>query len=193
MDSTSSDTSSESLAILRMQEQPDGNWLEIPAAAEFAPGRPWFAIQGDGNVANFRASTYAIPELKFLQSQKPEKESPNQRYKLIFFVPAEALEKVKTGIFAAGGGTFPDGKYSHCSFESPGIGQFLPVAEKGAKPIIGQLKDDGSNEFGIERVEEIRCEIMCVGKGVLEKSVEALKRCHPYEEPAYEVYKMENF
>ncbi|KAF8536209.1 hypothetical protein BDD12DRAFT_851924 [Trichophaea hybrida] len=114
--------------------------------------------------------------LKFLQNQKPEKVSPNKRYKFISFVPAEALEKVKNGIFAAGGGTFPDGKYMHYSFESPGIGQFPPVAEKGAKPTTGQLKDDGSNELRIERVEEIRCEIMCIGKDVLEKSIEALKR-----------------
>jgi len=91
-------------------------------------------------------------------------------------VPAEALEKVKNGIFAVGGGSFPNGKYSHCSFESPGIGQFLPVAEKGANPTIGQLKDDGSKEYRIEWVEEVRCESMCIGKGVLEKSVDALKQ-----------------
>ncbi|KAA8902077.1 hypothetical protein FN846DRAFT_1028653 [Sphaerosporella brunnea] len=108
-------------------------------------------------------------------------EPPNQRFKLIFYVPSVALEPVKHGIFAAGGGTFPDGKYSHCSFEQIGTGQFLPEAEKGADPTIGHLKQDGSNQYEVERVEEVRCEIMCVGRDVLNRS-----------EPAYEVYKMEN-
>ena len=66
--------------------------------------------------------------------------------------------------------------YTHCSFESGGTGQFLPVAARGANPAIGQLKDDGSGEYRIERVQEIRCEIMCVGKAVVRKVVEALKR-----------------
>jgi hypothetical protein len=103
-------------------------------------------------------------------------ESPNQKFKLIFYVPPVALEPVKHSIFAVGGGTFPDGKYTHCSFEVLGTGQFLPEAEKGADPTIGHRKPDGSGQYEVERVEEVRCEIMCVGREVLKKSVEALKR-----------------
>ncbi|TGZ81848.1 hypothetical protein EX30DRAFT_340271 [Ascodesmis nigricans] len=115
------------------------------------------------------------------------------RFKLVFYVPKENLEACKTAVFQAGGGTFPGGKYEQCSFESPGTGQFLPVADKGANPTIGQKKEDGSGEYRVEKVEEIRCEIMCVGRDVAQKAVDALKRAHPYEEPAYEVYKMEGF
>lgn len=61
-----------------------------------------------------------------------------QRYKLIF-VPTAAAEAVKGAVFAAGGGTVPGGKCTHCSFEMAGTGQFQPVAERGAKPAIGQL------------------------------------------------------
>lgn len=91
------------------------------------------------------------------------------RYKLVFYSPLSAVEKVKNAIFATGAGTFPGGKYSHCSFESTGTGQFLPVAEKGANPAIGEVGK-------IEKVEEKRVEIMCVGVDVVKSAVEALKR-----------------
>ena len=114
---------------------------------------------------------------KFLHSvQKPPSPPSPTRYKLVFYVPGESLEKVKESIFSAGAGTCPGGKYTHCSFESSGTGQFLPVAEKGANPTIGQLKDDGSNQYRVEQVEEIRCEVLCVGLDIARKSVEALKR-----------------
>lgn len=98
------------------------------------------------------------------------------RFKLIFFVPPASLEACKSAIFSSGAGTFPGGKYSHCCFETSGTGQFLPVAEKGANPTIGQKKDDGSGEYRVERVEEVKCEIMCVGREVTEMAVAALKR-----------------
>ena len=97
------------------------------------------------------------------------------RYKLIFFVPTAAAEAVKGAVFAAGGGTFPGGKYMHCSFETAGTGQFQPVAERGAKPAIGQLLEE-SGTYRLERVPELKCEIMCVGRGVLVASVQALKK-----------------
>ncbi|KAI2478572.1 hypothetical protein Ptr902_10185 [Pyrenophora tritici-repentis] len=33
---------------------------------------------------------------------------------------------------------------------------------------------------------------MCMERNVAIRAVEALKKAHPYEEPAYEVYKMED-
>lgn len=35
-------------------------------------------------------------------------------------------------------------------------------------------------------------ETLCVGRDVALKAVKALKEAHPYEEPAYEVYKLED-
>ncbi|KAI5798957.1 hypothetical protein EDC01DRAFT_24467 [Geopyxis carbonaria] len=116
----------------------------------------------------------------------------NQRYKLIFYVPRPSLEAVKSGVFAAGAGTYPGGKYTSCSFETNGVGQFLPDAERGANPTIGKLQDDGSIQYRLEKVEEVKCEVLCIGRSCLEKAVEALKRTHPYEEPAYEAYKIED-
>ena len=92
------------------------------------------------------------------------------RYKLFFTVPHSHLEACKTAIFGTGAGTYPEGRYRHCCFMTPGRGQFLP--SEGATPSIGQV---GKLEF----VEEMKVEILCVGRSVLLRAVEALKKAHP--------------
>ncbi|KAJ5473194.1 NGG1p interacting factor 3NIF3 [Penicillium sp. IBT 31633x] len=105
------------------------------------------------------------------------------RYKLIFFVPPESVDLCKEAIFATGAGSFPGGKYTKCCFQTVGTGQFLP--SEGANPAVGAVG-------ALERCEEIRAEIMCLGRDVMLNAVKALIATHPYEEVAYEVYKMEN-
>lgn len=106
------------------------------------------------------------------------------RFKLVFFVPPSALETTKSAIFAAGAGRYPGpGNYTECCFTSKGLGQFRPGDE--ANPNIGK-------KGKLEEVEEVRVETLCLGRDVAVKAVEALKKAHPYEEPAYEVYKMED-
>lgn len=109
--------------------------------------------------------------------------TPLTRYKLIFYVPYPSLSLCKSAIFAAGAGSYPGGKYTQTCFEIPGVGQFL--SNKGAKPNIGEVGK-------LERVEEMKVETICVGRDVVEKAVDALKKAHPYEEVAYEVYRMED-
>jgi hypothetical protein len=79
------------------------------------------------------------------------------------------LQVTKDAIFAAGGGSYTDGKYIKCSFETTGYGQFVPVAEAGAVPRTGAAGR-------LERVEEVRVEITCVGRDVTEAAVAALKK-----------------
>lgn len=43
----------------------------------------------------------------------------------------------------------------------------------------------------LEYVEEMKVEILCVGRETMLDAVTALVKTHPYEEPAYEVYKLE--
>jgi hypothetical protein len=107
------------------------------------------------------------------------------RFKLVFFVPAPALEACKKAIFDAGAGKYPGkGNYTEVCFTSRGTGQFRPGAT--ANPNIGEPGK-------LEEVDEVRCETLCMGKDVAAKAVEELKRAHPYEEVAYEVYKIEDF
>ena len=102
-------------------------------------------------------------------------------FKLIFFVPKLNAESVKSSIFKTGAGKL--GNYSHCSFEMSGTGQFKPL--QGSNPTIGQVDK-------IEKVDELRIEILCSPDNI-DQAIAALKSSHPYEEPAYEVYKLEKY
>lgn len=99
-------------------------------------------------------------------------------YVLVFFVPFTHLETVKQEVFAAGGGAF--GEYSNCSFESPGTGQFFPLAS--ARPYLG-------SSGMLERVREMRVE-MVVADECIDGVVKALKSSHPYEMPAFHYYRV---
>lgn len=103
------------------------------------------------------------------------------RYKLIFYVPTTHLNACKDAVFETGAGSFNN--YSRCCFQSLGQGQFQP--SDSANPAIGTI---GS----LESVEEMKVEVMCPGRSIMLRAVEALVKAHPYEEVAYEVYKMEN-
>ena len=94
---------------------------------------------------------------------------PSDRYKLVFTSPHPPLESIKEAIFAVGAGTYPGGKYSRVCFQTPGLGQFLPHQGSGAQPHIG-------TPGTLETVDEMRVEIMCVGRDVMLRAVEALKR-----------------
>jgi len=101
-------------------------------------------------------------------------------YKLIVFVPSDSLAKVSNTVFAAGAGAI--GNYSNCSFGAEGTGTFLPLG--GAKPAIGR-----KNEF--EKVPEIRFETIVPAKK-LDAVIEAMIKAHPYETPAFDVFKLFN-
>jgi hypothetical protein len=90
------------------------------------------------------------------------------RYKLVYTVLPSHLQATKDAVFAAGGGSYEDGKYVKCAFQIFGFGQFLPVAEAGAVPHTGTLGT-------LEKVEEVRVEITCCGKDVTKAAVAALK------------------
>lgn len=100
-------------------------------------------------------------------------------YKLAFFVPVEDAESVKEAIFATGAGRLGD--YEACCFQTPGTGQFRPLA--GADPHIGRVGD-------LEKVDELKVELVCEDS-LIHDAVAALKAAHPYEEPAYDVWKLE--
>lgn len=93
--------------------------------------------------------------------------TPHPRYKLIFTVPHPSLAACKEAVFSVGAGTYPGGRYSRVCLEIPGVVQFLPG--EGAMPNIGSVGT-------LERVEEMRVEVLCVGRDVMLKAVEALKR-----------------
>lgn len=89
------------------------------------------------------------------------------RFKLVFFVPQEHLAACKAAVFAAGAGRYPGpGKYTECCWTSTGTGQFRPGDT--ANPHIGGVGE-------LSEVPEVRVEMLCLGKEVVRKAVEALK------------------
>ncbi len=95
------------------------------------------------------------------------------------FVPESHADTVRDVMWKAGAGKI--GNYSHCTFSSKGVGRFKP--ERGANPAIGKV---GS----IEEVAEERIEIVCE-RSLLQNVIAAIKKVHPYEEVALDIYPIE--
>lgn len=102
-------------------------------------------------------------------------------YKIAFFVPQTHVEQVKAAMFAAGGGRI--GNYDCCAWQTLGEGQFRPL--EGSDPFLGQ-------QGAIERVPEYKVEMVCEDALVAEV-VKAMRQAHPYEEPAFDVWRLETF
>jgi hypothetical protein len=96
--------------------------------------------------------------------------------KLVVFVPREALDTVREALFEAGAGRI--GNYERCSFYTEGTGTFF--GGEGTDPDVGQAGRE-------QRVAELRLETVFPEERQAEV-VEALRRAHPYEEPAFDVY-----
>ena len=96
--------------------------------------------------------------------------------KLVVFVPREALETVREALFQAGAGRIGD--YERCSWYTAGTGTFRGGG--GTDPAIGEAGRE-------ERVAELRLETV-YPEDLHDEVVAALRRAHPYEEPAFDVY-----
>ncbi|MFC5703640.1 Nif3-like dinuclear metal center hexameric protein [Cohnella faecalis] len=100
-------------------------------------------------------------------------------FKLAVFVPETHAEAVRNALFQAGAGWI--GNYSHCSFNVPGTGTFLP--REGSEPFLGKPGK-------LEQAAEIRIETV-VPDSVRKAVVSAMLKAHPYEEVAYDLYPMD--
>lgn len=96
--------------------------------------------------------------------------------KIVVYAPVSHAGKVREALAKSGCGHI--GKYDFCSFSVKGIGRFRPL--KGAKPFVGKAGK-------IEKVVEERIETICP-KMRLKSALAAIKKVHPYEEPAIDVY-----
>lgn len=96
--------------------------------------------------------------------------------KIVVFAPVKHADVVRKALGDAGAGEI--GKYSHCSFSSRGIGRYKPL--EGARPAIGEVGK-------LEEVEEERIEVVCP-KNRAKEVIAAMKKVHPYEEVAFDIY-----
>jgi dinuclear metal center YbgI/SA1388 family protein len=100
--------------------------------------------------------------------------------KLTTYVPQAHAEQVRKALFNAGAGYI--GNYSECSFNSSGIGTYLP--NEMAHPSIGEigkLQEESETQIGVYFEKHLESKLL-----------NALFETHPYEEVAYEVMTLDN-
>ncbi len=102
-----------------------------------------------------------------------------KRYKIVVYVPETHGDAMRSALGDAKAGVI--GKYSHCTFTVKGITRFKP--EPGSDPTDGEIGK-------IEEVVEERIETVCESDK-LKDVLAAIKKVHPYEEPAADVYAIE--
>lgn len=123
---------------------------------------------------------FKIAEIIGLKNLRILEPKENQLLKLVTFVPTAQAEEVRRALFEAGCGCI--GNYDSCSYNLEGKGTFR--AQPGTHPFCG--------EIGLLHEEqEVRVETVLPAylKGKVQK---ALIEAHPYEEPAYDFYPLQN-
>ncbi|WP_053219149.1 Nif3-like dinuclear metal center hexameric protein [Virgibacillus senegalensis] len=129
----------------------------------------------EGGVSDVLAALLDIEKTTVLVPSKQD-----QLIKLAVYVPEAYTDKVRKAIGNLGAGHI--GNYSHCSFRVKGEGTFKPL--DGTDPFIGSQGE-------LSRVDEERLETI-LPESKLAGVIEAIKRAHPYEEPAYDLYPVKN-
>ncbi|MCD7932576.1 MAG: Nif3-like dinuclear metal center hexameric protein [Tannerellaceae bacterium] len=128
----------------------------------------------------FGGVSYKLGEMIGLQNIRTLSPRRDSLLKLVTFVPTEYAEGVRHALFQAGAGGI--GKYDSCSYNLKGEGTFR--AGVGTHPFVGK-------EGTLHTEEEIRIETILP---VFRKTavLRALLSAHPYEEPAYDFYSLQN-
>lgn len=139
-----------------------------------------YAAHTNLDAASNGLNQYLAEKLELLDIALLDNKQADVLYKLVVYVPASHEAAVRAALGAAGAGYM--GKYSHCSFRGQGIGTFLP--EAGSNPYIGATGK-------LEEVEEYRLETI-VPQHLLETALNCMKKAHPYEEVAYDIYPLQN-
>jgi dinuclear metal center YbgI/SA1388 family protein len=100
--------------------------------------------------------------------------------KLVTYIPAAYLDKVREAVFAAGAGVI--GNYDQCGFTADGTGSFRPG--EGTNPFSGE-----KGKLNLEK--EVRFETILYSH-LQHQVLTALLDAHPYEEVAYDIYRLGN-
>lgn len=121
----------------------------------------------------------ALADLLGLTAVRPlDPKSTAPMDKWAVFVPSADVGTVREAMFEAGAGEIGD--YSHCCWSTAGTGQFLPGTS--ANPAVGATGK-------VTRVPEDRVE-MVARTAVRRDVLAALRRSHPYEEPAFDLLEL---
>jgi len=103
----------------------------------------------------------------------------SQNVKLTIFTPVTHADIVREALGNAGAGII--GNYDFCSFSTRGIGRFR--GNENSNPALGKA-------MNYESIEEEKIEVV-VPRIILKDVIEAVKKVHPYEEMAFDIYPLE--
>ncbi|MDL2215213.1 Nif3-like dinuclear metal center hexameric protein [Dysgonomonas sp. OttesenSCG-928-M03] len=119
---------------------------------------------------------------KLLNLQQVRILAPKEKVlmKLVTFVPLSHAESVRTVLFNAGAGSI--GNYDSCSYNISGEGTFR--GDDSTHPFVGE-------KGKLHTESEIRIEVVLPFYKQREV-LSALLAAHPYEEPVYDFYSLEN-
>ena len=115
--------------------------------------------------------------LKNVRVLEPKEEA---LVKLVTYMPVAQAEEVRNALFAAGCGCI--GRYDSCSYNVEGSGTFR--AQEGTHPYCGAVGE-------LHTEAEVRIETIVPAYRKAE-AVRALLKVHPYEEPAFDLYPLQN-
>jgi len=119
------------------------------------------------------ANILELKNVNILETTKVEK-----LYKIAVYVPVSHEDSVRNAMAKSNAGHI--GNYSHCTFNTKGIGTFMPL--ENSNPYIG-------SKGHLEKLDEIKIETVCRKKN-LDKIIQEMLKAHPYEEVAYDVYEL---
>ena len=131
----------------------------------------------DGGVNDVICGMLGIENVKPLVPSEERKLA-----KIAVYAPVEDeyAEDIRRAVGEMGYGTI--GNYSNCSFSAPGHGRFKP--EEGSDAFLGEIGE-------VEVVDEEKIEFL-VYEDEISDAVRTVKRAHPYEEVAYDIYPILN-
>lgn len=128
-----------------------------------------------GGINDYLASKLDLKQVKLLTST-----SCTKLQKLVLYVPSTHYEQVRDKLIEVN--TCTIGNYVGCTFGTKGKGTFIPL--EGSNPYLGETNT-------LEVVDEVKLECM-IYPSELKSLMDEIKKVHPYEEIAYDVFDLEN-
>lgn len=139
-----------------------------------------YSMHTNFDIAFDGLNDYFMEVMGFENSKVLDTTNREVLYKIVVFVPKTHEVDVRKALGNSGAGHI--GNYSNCTFNTDGVGTFMPL--EGTNPFIGETNK-------IEEVQEVRIETI-VPQRILGGVINSMLKAHPYEEVAYDLYKLEN-
>lgn len=139
-----------------------------------------FSAHTNLDIAKEGLNDYLIKKLNVENISILKNTQSKNYHKLVTFIPEASFKKVRDALYAKGAGKYKN--YSHSGFYQQGNGNFKPLS--GSKPYLGE-------KGKLNKVKEYKFEVIVAPEN-LDQVIKELIKVHPYEEPAWDLYKLEN-